>query len=72
VKGEINPQMVNLKDEIVSQMVVEVFNLLGQKVYANIYQEQINLSHLNHGVYLMKISNNYSGQTMVEKLIISK
>jgi hypothetical protein len=71
-KGEIDPQMVNLKDEIVSQMVVEVFNLLGQKVFATLYQPQINLSHLNEGVYIVRINNSYSGQTMVEKLVISK
>jgi hypothetical protein len=53
-------------------MVVEVFNLLGQKVFATLYQPQINLSHLNEGVYIVRINNSYSGQTMVEKLVISK
>ncbi len=72
VSGKIEPQIAFPNDEILLQTTVEVFNLLGQKVYASPYQPKIVLSQLNNGVYLIRLTNNSTGQAMTEKLLISK
>jgi len=71
-KGEVDPRMVYPKEEILSQTVVEVYNLLGQSVYTSDFREKINLSHLSEGVYVVRLSNHSTGKAMVQKLIISK
>ncbi len=72
VGGLLEPQFADPNDEILSQTTMEIFNLLGQKVYSSPYQQQINLSYLNKGVYIVRIYNSTTGRSMTEKLLISR
>jgi hypothetical protein len=67
-----DPQIIEMDEETLQQMRVEVFNLMGQKVYDHRYQSQINLSHLNKGIYLLRLTSINQNKTMVQKLRIAR
>jgi hypothetical protein len=71
-KYNATPYEVGVKEEVLQQMEILVYNLVGQKVFHADYQPEIDLSGLNEGVYLVRIVDNYHHQTMTEKLVISK
>ena len=49
---------INIKNYVPGD-ILEIFNLSGQKILSKkINQDNINLSHLNNGVYLGSIRNN--------------
>ena len=63
---------IGLDDEVVSEMEIEVFNILGQRVYFTPYQPQVNLSFLKQGIYFIRINDRHNNQTMIQKLILSR
>ena len=71
-KYNATPYQVGVKDEVLQQMEIVVYNLVGQKVYQSQYQPQIDLSALNEGIYLVQIIDYYHQQTMTEKLVLTK
>ncbi|WP_294215284.1 T9SS type A sorting domain-containing protein [uncultured Chryseobacterium sp.] len=67
--------LFDIKEKTGNKGSVEVYDLTGKKVYASeltnqsgFYKQDLNLSHLPSGNYLLKIS--YGGQTETKKLII--
>jgi hypothetical protein len=55
-----------------SDYVIRVYSLLGKLVYSTEFQEQINLSFLKEGVYLLRFENQFNGEVKSQKLIINK
>ncbi|MDQ1096547.1 MULTISPECIES: T9SS type A sorting domain-containing protein [Chryseobacterium] len=67
--------LFDIKEKTNSKGSVEVYDLTGKKVYSSeltnqsgFYKQDLNLSHLPSGNYLVKIS--YGGQAETKKLII--
>ncbi|WP_294208773.1 T9SS type A sorting domain-containing protein [uncultured Chryseobacterium sp.] len=67
--------LFDIKEKTGNKGSVEVYDLTGKKVYASeltnqsgFYKQDLNLSHLPSGNYLLKIS--YGGQTETKKLIV--
>lgn len=55
-----------------SDYELRIINMLGKEVYSSDYKNQINVSNLNNGVYLISIINKKTNQTKQEKIIIQK
>lgn len=49
---------------------VEFYNITGQLVYKQLYDNQIDVSHLNKGVYLIRLVDKVNSQVQTKKLII--
>ncbi len=67
--------LFDIKEKTGNKGSVEVYDLTGKKVYASeltnqsgFYKQDLNLSHLPSGNYLLKIC--YGGQTETKKLIV--
>ncbi|REC47672.1 T9SS type A sorting domain-containing protein [Chryseobacterium pennipullorum] len=67
--------LFDVKERANNKGSVEVYDLTGKKVYAaeltnqaGFYQQDMNLSHLTSGNYMVKIT--YGGQTETKKLIV--
>jgi len=67
--------LFDIKEKTGNKGSVEVYDLTGKKVYASeltnqsgFYRQDLNLSHLPSGNYLVKIT--YGGQTETKKLIV--
>jgi hypothetical protein len=71
-KGETKAIEILPDDDITNNLEIEVYNIVGQRVFYAPYVPQINLSFLQPGVYLMRLNNTYSNNSMVQKLIISR
>ena len=50
-----------------SEIKIYVFNILGKHLFDQFYTDEINLSNLSDGIYLVKIK--FGNQTSVQKLI---
>jgi hypothetical protein len=51
---------------------LRIVNMLGKEVYQSGFKNQINVSNLTSGVYILYIINKETKQTNQEKLIIQK
>jgi len=71
-QGETKAIEIQPNNEITNNLEVEVYNMLGQRVYNGLYDPQINLSFLEPGVYLMRLNDRINNNSMVQKLIISQ
>ena len=67
--------LFDVKEKDNNKGSVEVYDLTGKRVYnvelsnqAGLYKQDLNLSHLPSGNYLVKIS--YGGKTETKKLIV--
>lgn len=60
--NDFNPDTHNI--------VVDVFNLLGQRVYTATYSPSISLQNIKTGVYIIRVSNHTTGYVESEKLIV--
>lgn len=65
-------EFIELEDDVLQKMDVLVFNLMGQKVYQNKFTPNINLSHLNDGIYIVRIVDQVNQTSMTQKLLIRK
>jgi hypothetical protein len=49
---------------------IEIFNLLGQKIFSKAYQDekqiQVNLEAFDSGLYLLKINNYFTRKLMIK------
>lgn len=68
----MNPEFTNLRDEVLQEMEIKVYNLMGQRVYSGRYEPQINLSYLNEGIYIIRVTDHVNQLQMSEKLLITK
>lgn len=59
--------IVNLKTEITDLNLIDVFNVLGKKVFST-KQSRIDLTNFSNGIYLLKIYNN-EGRVAIKKII---
>ncbi len=66
------PEFVGLDKEVLQNMEVGVYNLVGQKVYSGKYSPQINLSYLDKGLYIIRLIDRVNNTSMSEKLLIAK
>ncbi len=64
------PQNITLEEEVLQQMEILVFNMMGQQVYRGSYTPQINLSLLNDGIYVVRIIDRVNNASMSQKLLI--
>jgi hypothetical protein len=71
-KDGANAIEIQPDENVIENLEIEVFNILGQRVHFSLYQPQIDLSFLRHGVYLIRLNDRYSNNSMVQKLIISQ
>lgn len=55
-----------------SDYELRIINMLGKEVYSSSYKNQINVSNLNNGIYILSIINKKTNQTKQEKIIIQK
>lgn len=51
---------------------LRIINMLGKEVYSSGFKNQINVSNLNNGLYILSIINKKTNKTTQEKLIIQK
>lgn len=74
INGKIGqkPQIVEMDEETLQRLQIEVFNLMGQKVFESRYQHTIDLGHLNTGIYLLRLTDLQKQSTMVQKLFVGK
>lgn len=49
---------------------IEVYNITGQLVYKQLYDNQMDVSHLDGGVYLIRLVDKTNSQIQTKKLII--
>lgn len=66
------PQYVEIEPEQLQHIQMQVFNLMGQKVYDHRYTHQIDLSYLSKGIYILRMHDRNENSTMVQKLVISR
>jgi len=59
-------------EETTRNLLIEVFSIMGQKVFEGDYAQQIDLSHLNNGIYIVCITNISNRSSNIQKLIIRK
>ncbi len=59
-------------ENVIENLEIEVYNILGQRVHFSPYQPQIDLSFLQQGVYLVRLNDRYNNHSMVQKLIMSQ
>lgn len=64
------PEFVALEEDVLHQMKIFVFNIMGQKVYEGRYEQVINLSYLNEGIYVVRILDPVNNTSMSQKLLI--
>jgi len=55
-----------------SDLSIRIYNILGQSVMESAYQEKLNVSALDRGVYFMQLMDNKRSMQMTNKLIISR
>lgn len=55
-----------------SDYELRIINMLGKEVYSSGFKNQINISNLNNGLYILSIINKKTNKTTQEKLIIQK
>ncbi len=65
-----SPEFVTLKQEVLQNMQVFVFNLMGQLVYQSNYESVFNLSYLNEGIYVVRVIDQINKTSMSQKLLI--
>lgn len=65
-----NPEYISLDQEVLQNMDVFVFNLMGQLVYQGKYQSVFNLSFLNDGIYVIRVVDMINNSSMSQKLLI--
>lgn len=51
---------------------LQVFDILGNKVFQSALENQINLNSLSNGIYFLKVSNLTNGNQLTKKLIITR
>ncbi len=51
---------------------LQIFDILGNKVYQSVFENQIMLSNFSNGVYFIKVSNVSDGIQQTKKLIITR
>lgn len=61
--------LLNVYSENLTNFKTEVFDLVGKKVASFNNQSQIDVSNLTSGVYLVKITNNLSKETITKKIV---
>lgn len=63
---------ISITPEVLHKMEVHVFNITGQRVFEGMYQNTLDLSFLNNGVYVIRIINPMHNTNMSQKLLIAK
>lgn len=64
---------IELENEKTSEVTLEIYNLLGKKVYnQTITQKSINLNHLNNGVYFIQLTDINKKHIVPQKLMLQK
>ena len=71
-RGETKAIEILPDDEVSNYIEVEVYNIVGQRVYYSPYNPQINLSFLEPGIYIMRLNDKSNNNSMVQKLIITQ
>jgi hypothetical protein len=71
-KGETKAVEILPDEDITNKLEIEVYNIVGQKVYNSLYKPQINVAFLEPGVYLIRLIDMHNNNSMVQKLIISR
>ena len=66
------PEYVSVEQDVLQQMDVFVFNMMGQVVYQGNYESVINLSFLHDGIYVIRIIDKANNSSMSQKLLIRK
>jgi hypothetical protein len=65
-------EQILLSEEDLDNMEVLVYNMMGQKVYQGRYQQNFDLSHINYGMYVMRLVDYEKKTVMTQKLWIQK
>lgn len=65
-------QVVDLSEDKKQHLRIEVFNLMGQRVYKDSYRDQIDLGFLNKGIYLLRLNDREENTYLVQKLVVAK
>jgi hypothetical protein len=65
-----NPEYISLDEEVLQNMQIYVFNLMGQMVYQGNYESVINLSFLHDGIYVVRVIDMLNNASMTQKLLI--
>ena len=55
-----------------SNYELRIANMIGMEVYSSAYKNQINVSNLSNGVYILYLINKETSKTIKQKLIIQK
>lgn len=64
---------IELKNETIDKLIVEIYNLLGEKVYNGLVtQNSININHLNNGVYFLQLKDKNNKHLVTQKLMLQK
>jgi len=71
-RGETKAIEILPDEEASNYIEIEVYNIVGQRVYYSPYNPQINLSFLKPGIYLMRLNDKNNNNSMVQKLIITQ
>ena len=70
-EGELN---ILISDGLLnnSSFNIDIYNMLGKKVYSSPYHKTINISVLSDGIYFVKVFDEVNSEMFVNKLIIAK
>ncbi len=64
-------QFIDIEPDELKHIKLEVFNLMGQKVYNDSFSYNLDLGNLRKGIYLLRLTDFKKKNSMVQKLIIS-
>jgi hypothetical protein len=66
-----NKQFIDVDPDELKQIKLEVFNLMGQKVYNDSFSYNLDLGNLRKGIYLLRLTDLRNRNSMIQKLVIS-
>jgi hypothetical protein len=72
IKNKLYPESVAPDKEVLQNMQVMVYNLMGQRVYEGRYKHSVDLSYLNNGIYVVHIVDKFNNNAMSQKLWMAK
>jgi len=72
IKNYLEPKNVLPDEEVLENIDIHVFNLMGQQVFAGRYEESIDLSSLNNGIYIIRVVDKLNNHAMSQKLWIAR
>ena len=70
--NNLNINLQTSKQQQQSKYLLQIFDLLGNKIYQSEYKNEIELNNLSNGVYFIKISDINSKSQLTKKFIISR